>query len=131
MIRSIARSCATATVAVTKFVVKWAAILSTVAIILTALYFIAEPFAAFGKWSEEQKIAHYALFFILAPSVGALANQIKGNLAEQAKRQEPQSLRQAFTQAKDDQVLEIAMGWLAWLPVPVGTLVLGKFFGLF
>lgn len=131
MIRDIATRCATVTVAVAKLVFKGVAILSVIAIIFTALYFITEPFAAFGKWYADNNIFPKVLFLILAPGAAALANQIKGNLAEQAKRQEPRSVRRAFTQATDEQTPEMVMGWLTWLAFTVGAIALGQIVGLF
>ena len=131
MARNIAECCATAAVAVLRFVVKWTAILSIIAIVLTALYFIAEPFAAFGEWYTDNNIFPKALFLILAPVAASLANQIKGNLAEQAKLQEPKSVKRAFTLATEEQIPEMVMGWLTWLAFAVGAIALGQIVGLF
>ena len=131
MIREIATRCATVAAAIAKFVFKSVAVLSVVAIILTALYFISEPFAAFGDWYVDNNVFPMALFLIVAPCAAALANQIRGNLAEQAKRQKSKSVKRAFTQAIGDQVPEMVMGWLTWLAFAVGAIALGLIVDLF
>ena len=135
MIRDIAIRCVTFAVGVLKFVfksiVKIVAVLSVVAIVLTAMYFISEPFAECGEWYADNNIFPKALFLVLAPVAAALTNQIKGNLAEQAKLQEPRSVRRAFTQATDEQIPEMVMGWLTWLALTVGAIALGQIVGLF
>ena len=131
MIRDIAIRCVAVAVGVLKFVFKIVAFLSVVAIVLTALYFISEPFAAFGEWYADNNIFPKAFFLVLAPVAAALTNQIKGNLADQAKRQEPRSLGRAFTQATGEQIPEMVMGWLTWLALTVGAIALGQVVGLF
>ena len=131
MIRDIAIRCVTVAVRVLKFVFKIVALLSVIAIVLTALYFISEPLAAFGEWYVDNNIFTKALFLVLAPVAAALTNQIKGNLAEQAKRQEPRSVRRAYTQATGEQIPEMVMGWLTWLALTVGAIALGQIVGLF
>lgn len=126
MIRDIAIRCVTVAVPVLKFVFKSVAVLSLVAIVLTAFYFISEPFAAFGGWYADNNVLPKALLLLLAPAVAALANQIRGNLVEQAKREEHKSVARAFTQATDDQVPEMVMGWLTWLAFAVGAIALGR-----
>ena len=131
MVRNVAKNAATATVAVLRHVVKGVAILSVIAVVVTGLYFIAEPFAAFGKWFSDNNVFPKALLLLLAPIAAALANQVKRNLSEQAKLEEPKSVKRAFNQATEEQVPEMVMGWISWLAFTAGAIALGLIVGLF
>ena len=102
----------TADVTAFGLVAKCAAILSIILIVLTGLYFMVEPFDEFAKWYAIDNVFPKALLLVLAPKAAALANQIKRNLAEQAKRQGPKSVKRAFNQATKEQTREMVMGWL-------------------
>lgn len=131
MMRRIAIRCATRAARVLKGILAGVAILSGITVVVGVLYLLSEPFYTFGEWYFDNNVFPKALILVVAALIAAVANQIKRNLAEQAKRQEPRSIGRALTQAEREQVAEMIMGWLTWMALTAGAIALGQIVKLF
>lgn len=112
-------------------IVTWLAYITIAIVLITILYFIAEPFSTFAEWFNASNILHRAIIVVLAPFVAAYADQVRDNLSEQGKRDECKSLRRALKQAQDTQALEISMRWLAWVSLAAVGIALVQIVDLF
>ena len=128
MIRDTIRRYTVATFRLTLQGLLW---LSIGAVVITAAYFLSEPFAKFGQWYADNNIAPKAMVFVLAPLTAAATSQIRENLVQQRKRREPKSIRRAYRELRDSQTRELLLGWLTWLAFTAGAIALGQMVALF
>lgn len=113
-----------------RFVIQGIGILAVAGVVLTAAYFISEPFDKFAQWYNANNIAPRALILVLGPIAAAVASQIKENLVQQGRRREPKSIRRALSQINGQQD-EMLMEWVKWLTFAVSAIALSQIVGLF